>query len=76
MSTFDSYKNYWENYEDIGSKTIGGIAMEGRTYKSFGMQWIDYIAKIGDEKYLCVTIIDLDPDSGETKALLDSITFR
>ena len=76
MSTFDSYKNYWENYEDIGSKTIGGIEMEGRTYKSFGMQWIDYIAKIGDEQYLGVTIIDLDPDSGETKALLDSITFR
>ena len=73
MSSFDSYKNYWDNYSDIASKTIAGIDMEGRTYTAFGMKWIDYIGKIGADQYVGVTIIDLDPESGETKALLDSI---
>ena len=75
MSSFDTYKNYWSDYADIASKTIGGIEMEGRTYISFGMEYIEYIGKISEEQYVGVTIIKLDPESGETKALLDSITF-
>ena len=73
--TFEDYKDRWENYADIGSKTIAGINLEGRTYTAYKMQWIDYIGELGD-KYVCITIIDLDPESGETKALLDSIAFH
>ena len=76
LSSFDSYKNYWDNYADIGSKTIAGIDMEGRTYTAFGGEWIDYIGKIGADHYICIHLVDLDPDSGETKSLLDSITFH
>jgi len=70
---------------DIGSRNIGGIDMAGRRWTTdlSGMDFTDkdkiehteYIGVYGDNRGIHVLIDDFDADSGEVRAIIDSIVF-
>jgi len=78
---FDMFKKNFTETKSVPNKTIGGIDMKGRTYKYVGMEWIEYMGKIDDEHVVSVrTSINessyVDIESGEGKAIIDSIKFE
>ena len=73
---FDFYLKEFENLKNIGGRTIGGIQMTGRTYKYVGMEWIEYIGKISDTRFVSIKISKIDVDNGEGKTVMDSIMFK
>jgi len=78
---FDMFKEHYEDIKSVPNKTIGGIDMEGRTYKYVGMEWTDYMGKVDEEHVVRITISInessfVDIESGEGKAIIDSINFE
>ena len=78
---FDMFKKHYTEIKSVPNKTIGGIDMKGRTYKYVGMEWIEYMGKIDEDHVVLVrTSINessyVDIESGEGKAVLDSIKFE
>ena len=49
--------------------------MKGKSYTKYGMDWIDYYGVI-DGSAVCIQISRVDIDSGEGKAVIDSIKFN
>lgn len=73
---FDFYKDNFENLEEIGSRTIGGIEMSGRRYKYVGMDWTEYVGKLDDNFAISVKISDVDISDGtEGDGILNSMQF-
>ena len=61
---------------DIGSRTIAGIEMPGRSYNYTGMDWIEYYGQITDGVWVSVKMTKIDPYAGsEAEAILSSIRF-
>ncbi len=76
VAGFDFYKDSFENYKDIDSREIGGVTMQGRTYKNIGYEWTEYIAQIDDTHALSIGIVDVDIADGTAgDMILDSITI-
>lgn len=69
----DIYIDDFEELADFDNRTISGIDMAGRTYKIWGMDWIEYYGKLEDTHFVSVKISGVDIDSGEGKEVLDSI---
>ncbi len=64
IADFDFYKDKFENYKDIEPRVIGGIEMQGRTYKNIGYDWTEYIGTIDDAHAISIGIVDVDVTEG------------
>ena len=77
VEKFDSYKDKFENYQDIEDRVIGGITFHGRTYKYIGYEWIQYIAQLDDNRALSIGLRDLDCVPGTMPdIILNNMTFQ
>ena len=77
IEKFDSYKDKFENYQDIEDRVIGGITFHGRTYKRIGYDWIQYIAQLDDGRALSIGLRNLDCVPGTMPdIILNNMTFQ
>ena len=77
VEKFDSYKDKFENYQDIEDRVIGGITFRGRTYKYIGYEWIQYIAQLDDGRALSIGLRNMDCVPGTMPdIILNNMTFR
>ena len=77
VEKFDSYKDKFENYQDIEDRVIGGITFRGRTYKYIGYEWIQYIAQLDDSRALSIGLRNLDCVPGTMPdIILNNMTFK
>ena len=77
VEKFDSYKDKFENYQDIEDRVIGGITFKGRTYKHIGYNWIQYVAQIDDGRALSIGLTKLECVPGTMPdIILNNMTFR
>jgi hypothetical protein len=77
MEEVDTYMNDASNLEELDSRRIGGIDMKGRTYKLWGMQWIEYYGELPDGLWMTVKISKVSLDAGsEGSDILDHVTFE
>ena len=77
VEKFDSYKDKFENYQDIEDRVIGGITFRGRTYKYIGYEWIQYIAQLDDNRALSIGLRNMDCVPGTMPdIILNNMTFR
>ena len=77
VEKFDSYKDKFENYQDIEDRVIGGVTFHGRTYRNIGYDWIQYIAQLDDSRALSVGLRNLDCVPGTMPdIILNNMTFK
>ena len=77
VEKFDSYKDKFENYQDIEDRVIGGITFKGRTYKHIGYNWIQYVAQIDDGRALSIGLTKLECVPGTMPdIILNNMTFQ
>ena len=77
IAKFDFYKDKFENYKEIEPRVIGGVEMQGRTYKNIGYEWTEYIGQANDELAISIGIVRVDIDEGTLgDKILDSISFE
>ncbi len=77
VEKFDSYKDKFENYQDIEDRVIGGITFKGRTYKHIGYDWIQYIAQLDDNRALSIGLRNMDCVPGTMPdIILNNMTFQ
>ena len=77
VEKFDSYKDNFENYQDIEDRVIGGITFHGRTYKYIGYDWIQYIAQLDDGRALSIGLRNMDCVPGTMPdIILNNMTFQ
>ena len=77
VEKFDSYKDKFENYQDIEDRVIGGITFRGRTYKYIGYNWIQYVAQIDDDRALSIGLTKLECVPGTMPdIILNNMTFQ
>ena len=77
IAKFDFYKDKFENYKEIEPRVIGGVEMQGRTYKNIGYEWTEYIGQANDELAISIGIVRVDIDDGTLgDKILDSISFE
>ena len=77
IEKFDFYKDKFENYKEIEPRTIGGVEMQGRTYKNIGYEWTEYIGHANDSAAISIGIVRLDISEGTVAdRILNSISFR
>ena len=76
LEKIDFYKDSFENLTELEPRTIGGIGMEGRSYKNVGMNWIEYYGEIAEGVWVSIKLTGVDLSEGtETEAILTSMTF-
>ena len=77
LDYYDTFKKDFKDLKDIPNKTIAGIDMKGRTYGEDGSDWIQYMGEIDSEYVVSIKITSsIDIESGDGKAILDSIKFK
>jgi hypothetical protein len=77
MEMVDSYVKDMTELVELDSRRIGGIDMKGRTYKLWGMQWIEYYGELPDGLWMTVKISKVSLDAGsEGSDILDHVTFE
>ena len=77
VEKFDSYKDNFENYQDIEDRVIGGITFRGRTYRYIGYDWIQYIAQIDDTRALSIGLRNMDCVPGTMPdIILSNMSFK
>lgn len=65
-----------ENVTELAGRSIGGVNMSGRSYKLYGMDWVEYCGQIADGVWARVKLTGVDLSAGtETEAILNSLTF-
>ena len=76
LEKINFYQDKFENLAEIEPCTIGGIEMQGRTYKYIGMNWIEYYGEVAEGVWVSVKLSGCDLSAGtETEAILMSMTF-
>lgn len=76
LEKIDFYKEKFENLTELEPRTIGGIEMQGRSYKYVGMEWIEYYGEIAEGVWGSVKLTGVDMSEGtETEAILLSLMF-
>jgi hypothetical protein len=76
MEKVDFYMGEATELAELDSRVIGGIEMKGRTYKIWGMVWIEYYGELPSGVYMTVKISKTSVEPGtEGGAILDSVTF-
>ena len=77
VEDFDFYKDKFENYKDIDDREIGGVVMQGRTYKNIGYEWTEYIAQLDDAHAISIGIVRVDLSEGSMgDKILNSVEFK
>ena len=77
VEKIDSYKDDFENYQDIEDRVIGGISFRGRTYRNIGYDWIQYIAQLDDGRALSIGLRNMDCVPGtKPDIILNDMTFQ
>ena len=73
----DSYMGEASELEELENRTIGGIDMQGRYYKLWGMHWTEYYGELPDGYWMTVRIskASIDPGSDGSN-ILDSVVFE
>ena len=73
----DSYMGDASELEELENRTIGGIDMQGRYYKLWGMYWTEYYGELPDGYWMTVRIskTSIDPGSDGSN-ILDSVIFE
>lgn len=76
LDKINYYYDSFENVEEITPRTIGGVELQGRTYKYVGMLWTEYYGEMPTGGWLSIRIsgVDIAPGS-EGDAVLSSVTF-
>lgn len=76
LDKINYYYDDFENVEELAPRTIGGVELQGRTYKYVGMLWTEYFGEMPTGGWLSIRIsgVDIDPGS-EGDAVLSSVTF-
>lgn len=76
LDKINYYYDDFENVEELAPCTIGGVELQGRTYKYVGMLWTEYFSEMPTGGWLSIRIsgVDIDPGS-EGDAVLSSVTF-
>ncbi len=76
LDKINFYKDSFENLTELAPRTIGGIEMQGRSYKYIGMNWIEYYGEIAEGVWVSVKLTGVDLSEGtETEAILLSMAF-
>ncbi len=76
LDKIDFYKDSFENLTELAPRTIGGIEMQGRSYKNVGMDWIEYYGEVAEGVWVSIKLTGVDLSDGtETEAILMSMTF-
>ena len=76
LDKINFYLDKFENLEELDARTIGGIEMQGRSYKYVGMEWIEYYGEVAEGAWVSVMISDVDISEGtEGSSILSSIVF-
>jgi len=76
LDKIDFYKDSFENLTELAPRTIGGIEMQGRSYKNVGMDWIEYYGEIAEGVWVSIKLTGVDLSEGtETEAILMNFTF-
>ena len=77
LSAIDSHMDSYENYTEIGTREIGGITMQGRTYQYIGYDWTEYVGQLPTGETVSVAAVDLDCSEGTAAGnIIDSIKFN
>lgn len=77
LEKINFYLDTFENLQELESRVIGGIEMQGRSYKALGMEWIEYYAELPNGVWVSVQISRTSVEPGsEGSAILDSVTFE
>ena len=77
LEKINFYLDTFENLQELESRVIGGIEMQGRSYKALGMEWIEYYAELPNGVWVSVQISRTSVEPGsEGSAILDSVTFK
>ena len=77
LAKFTDKLDTYEDVQEIGQRTIGGVTMDGYTYKSIGYEWIEYTGVLPDGMAVAVRVIDMDSEPGTPAGnLIDSIVFQ
>lgn len=77
MEQVNYYKSNFKNLQDIAPRTIGGIAMQGRTYKFYGMDWTEYYGQGPSGAFMTIRISGISIDEGtEGAGILDSMEIK
>ena len=72
----DVYAKDMTELTELESRMIGGVEMQGRTYKLWGMAWTEYYGEMPGGLWMTVKIAKTAVDEGsEGSAILDSVTF-
>jgi len=73
----DSYMDSATELTELDSRTIGGIEIQGRYYKLWGMYWTEYYGELPDGYWMTVKISDVSIDPGSDGSnILDSVIFE
>ncbi len=76
LEKIDFYKDSFENLTELGTRTIGGVEMQARSYRYIGMDWVEYYGQIADGVWASVKTTGLDAYPGsEAEAILNSFSF-
>lgn len=76
LDKINFYQDSFENLTELEPLSIGGIEMQGRSYKYVGMNWIEYYGKIAEGVWVSIQMTGVDLSAGtETEAILMSMTF-
>ena len=66
----------YENVQDLGTRTIGGVGMKGLRYERYGMEWTEYYGQVTDGVWASIKLTGVDLSAGtETDAIVNSLTF-
>ena len=77
VEDFDFYKADFENYKDIDDREIDGVTFKGRTYKSIGYDWTEYIAQIDDGRAVSIGVVRVDISDGSMgDKIINSMKFQ
>lgn len=76
LDKINYYYDSFENVEELATRNIGGVELQGRTYKYVGMLWTEYFGEMPTGGWLSIRISGVDIDPGtEGDAVLSSVTF-
>lgn len=71
------YEKDYENLTELESRTIGGVTMNGRSYKNVGIEWIEFYGQIPSGGWISIRLAYMSADPGsDCSNILDSMSFK